>query len=428
MGSQNNVYPRAEINRRVYDICNCADNIIAGNADIMAGGQGETVKVLSLFDGMSCGMIALERAGISVDKYYASEIDKYAQKVSAENYPEIIRLGDINGWKSWDIKNPDLIIAGSPCQGFSFAGKGLNFKDPRSALFFTFVDILKHYKPKYFLLENVIMKKEHNDVISGILGELYPECITQTELFRSGRLEPLLINSALLSAQNRERLYWTNIRGIKQPKDRGIFLKDILEYGETEKDKSYCIDANYFKNKNIKDYMEKKRRQLVFSQSESRLMVKCGAFRGRNPENPTSRKAGLNTEQMLEIRVDEKTNTLTTVQKDNVLILAGYADIKGNDSIKRVYSPHGKAPTLTAVQGGHQEPKITDDGVYWRKLTPIECERLQTVPDNYTVHVSNTQRYKMLGNGWTVDVIAHILAAIKTSTAATERARRIASS
>ena len=365
------------------------------------------MNVLSLFDGMSCGRIAIDRSGIKINKYYASEIDKYAQIVSDANYPDIIRLGDITKWREWDIEQPDIVMGGSPCQGFSFAGKQLNFEDERSKLFFTFVDILKHYKPKYFLLENVIMSKESSDIISRILGELYPECVNQTELFSTGRLEPIEINSALLSAQNRRRLYWTNIKGIEQPKDKGILLKDILENAETEKDKSYCIDANYFKGGSLENYIDKSRRQ----------MVKCGAFRGRNPENPKSRESGLPTEQMLELREDEKTNCLTSVQKDNVIVTTckqiGTADIKGDDQIKRVYSPDGRSPCLSTCQGGNREPKISDNEITWRKLTPIECERLQTIPDNFSNHVSNSQRYKMLGNGWTVDVIAHILSYIK---------------
>jgi len=358
------------------------------------------VNILSLFDGMSCGRIALDRANIKVDNYYASEIDKYSQIVSHANYPDIIRLGDITKWQDWNIEQPDIIIAGSPCQGFSFAGKQLNFNDPRSALFFTFIEILKHYKPKYFLLENVVMKKEYNDVISGILGELYPECITQGELFRAGRLEPIQINSALVSAQNRERLYWTNIQGIEHPKDKGILLKDIIEDANTEKEKSYPITATYSFAGNVDDYINKSRRQLI----------KCGAIRGRNPDNPKSRESGLDTVQMLEVRQDEKTNCLTSVQKDNVLCRhIGNADIKGNDAIKRVYATDSKSPCLTTMQGGHQEPKISDDFTTWRKLTPLECERLQTVPDNYTNFVSNSQRYKMLGNGFTIDIISHIL-------------------
>jgi DNA (cytosine-5)-methyltransferase 3A len=135
--------------------------------------------ILSLFDGISCGRVAFERAGINVEKYYASEIDKYSIKISASNYPDIIQLGDITKWREWDILQPDIIIGGSPCQGFSSAGKGLNFEDPRSKLFFVYADILRYFHPKYFLLENVKMKAEHNDVISGILGEIYPECVNQ---------------------------------------------------------------------------------------------------------------------------------------------------------------------------------------------------------------------------------------------------------
>jgi site-specific DNA-cytosine methylase len=288
------------------------------------------IIVLSLFDGMSCGRIAFDRAGIKVKKYYASEIDKYAQIVSEKNYPDIIRLGDITKWKEWKIEKPDIIIGGSPCQGFSFAGKQLNFEDVRSKLFFVFADILKHYKPKYFLLENVRMKKEYQKVISDCLG-----------------VEPVEINSALVSAQNRKRLYWTNIPDVTQPTDKGIFLKDIIETGITEKDKSYCIDANYAKGSNYKQYSEKCRRQLI----------------------------------------------------------------------KNTVSSNGKSLALTS------NANKTGSGVYildgWRKLTPLECERLQTVntiyefENSYTNHVSNSQRYKMLGNGWTVDVIAHILRGLK---------------
>ena len=364
------------------------------------------MKVLSCFDGMSCGQIAFERAGIKVDKYYASEIDKYAIQVTQSNYPNTIQLGSITEWQSWNIEKPDIIIGGSPCQGFSFAGKQLNFEDERSKLFFTFVDILKHYKPKYFLLENVIMKKEYNDVISGILGEIYPECVHQTELFRTGRLEPIEINSALVSAQNRRRLYWTNIPGITQPEDKGILLKDIIESDRVDREKSFCIDANYAKGGNEKRYTQRHSRQLV---------ITGGAFRGRNPENPSDRKTGSPTEQRLEINETGKSNALTSVSKDSLCIEIGKADIKGNEQIKRVYSPEGKSPCINTCECGHREPKISEDLITWRKLTPIECERLQTVPDNYTNHVSNSQRYKMLGNGWTVDVIAHIFSFLKES-------------
>lgn len=335
---------------------------------------------------MSCGRIALEKAGIKVNKYFASEIDKYAIQVSKENWPDIIHLGDVTKVNTYELPKIDLLIAGSPCQGFSFAGKQLNFNDPRSALFFEFVRILKECKPKYFLLENVVMKKEFQEVISNALG-----------------VEPIMINSALVSAQNRKRLYWTNIPNVQQPEHKGILLKDIIEDGGVDREKSHCLDANYFKGGNLKSYFEKHRRQLVFSKDQ--------------------------------------------------LCHVGDADLKGNDSIKRVYHPDGKAPTLTTMGGGHREPKILQvnpgksaggkqphmqDRVFsvngvshaltksfasstnietsdlkWRKLTVLECKRLQTVPDDYKMNVSNSQAYKMLGNGWTVDVIAHIFKGIK---------------
>ena len=372
------------------------------------------MKVLSLFDGMSCGQIALNRLGIKVDKYYASEIDKYAIKVTQANFPETIQIGDVCDIKAEDYQDVDLIMAGSPCQGFSFAGKQLAFDDPRSALFFEFIRLLKEIKPKYFLLENVKMKKEYLQVISEQVSSCYPEI--------PFGIEPIFINSSLVSAQSRQRYYWTNIPNITQPEERGIVLRDILDDGfDTEKEKSYCIDANYYKGASVEQYKKKSRRQLVFK---------------------------------------EKPNRIGTA-----------TDIKGHDHMKRVYSPDGKSPTVNTCQGGNREPKVLvkamtevrtpeankiryehrkktgkdwsprnmrhlverkdekmntltsaltkqhilqitkdkDQEVYWRKLTPLECERLQTVPDDYTNHVSNTQRYKMLGNGWTVEVICHIL-------------------
>ena len=224
----------------------------------------------------------------------------------------------------------DLLLGGSPCQGFSFAGKQLNFSDPRSKLFFDYVKALEKLKPKYFLLENVKMKKEYEDVITQHLG-----------------VKPIEINSALVSAQNRKRLYWTNIPGIEQPEDKGIMLKDIIESGEVDRDKSFCIDGNYYKGGNIKQYFEKYRRQIVFTQ-----------------------------------------NCMTATMYKRMVS-------NGATNIIQNYK--------------------------YRMLYPIECERLQTLPDNYTaigvingkeIPISNTQRYKMLGNGWTVDVIAHILSFI----------------
>ena len=686
------------------------------------------MNILSLFDGMSCGRLALDRLGIKVDKYYASEIDKYAIQVSSANYPDIIQIGDVCDVKGEDYPDIDLVLAGSPCQGFSFAGNQLAFDDPRSALFFEFVRILKEVKPKYFLLENVKMKKEFLDVISEQVG-----------------VEPILINSALVSAQNRLRYYWTNIPGVEQPEDRGIVLRDILETEPDEKydiseakvdrvlnakrgkgffynedsekigtviagyhkeptdgsyveqhkpvkhternrrhlkmpdEKSLCMTATMYKgagnngmtlvpmkpikvgmaveevkvrkhevdleklqqllreakanvkktNKqiaeetdlpitkvehwfrtdssfaipsddiwfklkevlDIKDdsfdaqimefiyrdgvyestqrvyseegksptitasnkeqlietkpkrvgtavdikghdslkrvYSEegksptlttcqgghrepkvmvralteqrteeskrirKEHRQrtgkdwsprggkemvpredgkmntLTTSLTKSHILeierlpdgVKGGALRGRQVSDDDS------WTQQLETRDDDKSNALTTVQKDSVVVstkpnqinpskkasgkqpymqdrvfheegkshalTASFADrtnvgtskkpnkafdisreeLKDNERQRRVYETNGKSPTVLARS---DSPKITEDveNLHWRKLTPLECERLQTVPDNYTNHVSNTQRYKMLGNGWTIEVIAHILKGI----------------
>lgn len=314
------------------------------------------LNVLSLFDGMSCGQIALNRVGIKYDNYFASEIDKHAIKVTQTNYPKTIQLGDVTKVKGIDLPKIDLLIGGSPCQGFSFAGKGLNFEDPRSKLFFEFVRLKNETLPKYWMLENVKMKKEHEAIITKYLG-----------------VEPIIINSSLLSAQNRVRYYWTNISGIKQPNDKMELLTSIIEDGVVDRDKSYCIDANYHKGGNLYNYFVKSRRQLVF----------CGAMRGRyivdgKRQDGKMLTKGL-TKQRIEIRYDGKTNALTTVAKDNNI----------------VYGVDGR-------------PYYNLEEVKFRKLSPIECERLQTVPDNYTKCVSDTQRYRMLGNGWTVDVIAHI--------------------
>ena len=313
------------------------------------------MNVLSLFDGMSCGRIALNRAGITVTNYYSSELDKFAIQVTTANWPDAVQLGDVENWRDWDIdwSSINLLIGGSPCQGFSFAGKQLAFDDPRSRLFFVYVDILNHIKsvnPSVkFMMENVKMKQEFLNVISKHL-----------------QVQPILINSKLVSAQNRQRFYWCNWY-ITQPSDKSIKLPDILEskgFGviksknelKERNSKSTCLDANYHKG---------------VDNHGQRTMIVCGRVVGRRINNQGKRddyNTSIKPVQRFEPRTDDKTGTLTTVQKDNMLM------------------SHGDM----------------------RKLTPVECERLQTVPDNYTNHVSNTQRYKMLGNGWTVDVIAHI--------------------
>lgn len=277
------------------------------------------MNVLSLFDGISAGQVALERAKIKVDNYYASEIDKYAIQVTMKNYPNTIQMGSVTEWKNWniDFSKIDLVIGGSPCQGFSFAGKQLNFEDERSKLFFEFSDILNHIKllnpDVKFLLENVRMKQEYQDVISEHLG-----------------VKPIIINSSLLSAQNRLRYYWTNINNIKQPKDKGLVLSDILENE---------VDSKYKLNDIAKKYMSN---------------LRNGKPRWEFHKNILSEKSSCLTANMCK----------------------GY--------------PLGVIKELN------------------RRLSNVECERLQTFPDNYTKGISMTRRFHALGNSWTVDVVAHI--------------------
>jgi DNA (cytosine-5)-methyltransferase 3A len=283
------------------------------------------MNVLSLFDGMSCGRLALDRCGIKYDNYFASEIDKYAIKVTQKNYPDTIQLGDITLLKGDTLPKIDLLIGGSPCQGFSFAGKQLNFQDPRSKLFFEYVRLLRETNPKYFLLENVKMKKEYQDVISEQLG-----------------VKPIEIDSKLVSAQTRKRLYWTNIPGVTVPEDRKIFLRDIL------------LDEN----------------DPLFE-----LKV------------PSQKRI-----EYIQVRIDRKQFITRWTTKNSE-----------------------KAGCLLARSWKDMKEFILKDGDSYRIMCPVELERLQTVPDNYTNCVSETQRLKMLGNGWTVDVISHILSFIKTN-------------
>lgn len=326
------------------------------------------MNILSLFDGISCGHVALDRAGIKVENYYASEIEKNPIKVTQNNYPNTIQIGDVTKVSGTDYQNCDLVMGGSPCQGFSIAGKHLNFDDPRSKLFFEYLRILDKVNPKYFLLENVKMKQEYKDIISKYLG-----------------VEPIEINSNLVSAQNRKRFYWTNIPDVVPPKDKGVMLNEILE---TEVDEKYYIS----------------------------------------------------TDRTIEIcNIEAKRGKIAYIG----------ADSQG----QRVYTIHDKSATISALGGGWG----AKTGLYWipcltpdrliqrqngprfkpsnakfytltaqdrhgvmvhgqiRKLTPLECERLQTLPDNYTKFdgLTDGNRIKAIGNGWTVDVIAHILSFIK---------------
>ena len=432
---------------------------------------------LSLFDGMSCLQIAAKELGISPDKYYASEIDQHAIKQTQLNFPDTIQLGSVTEWKTWDIdwSKVSLIGAGSPCQGFSFAGKQLAFDDPRSVLFFVFIDILNHcrkFNPNVkFLLENVDMKREHMNVINNYCG-----------------LFAVNINSNRVSAQNRNRWYWSNIRtkqvglfgethtDIPQPKDRGILLKDILEKEVPEKyylsskapeyldraknerienvkynngnEKTSCITANYMRGvHNGGETYVKLDKQLnpKANQDKASCFTAGGnsggnhsdmdliyvAMRGRDacltPKRTEYGKsirkayeAGEIDEerkniQQLEPRTDGKTNCLTSVQKDNLVLLGTLSGGKWDnthESNKRVYGEEGKMCTLQTMGGGNQHPKTMQHSRI-RRLTPTECARLQTIPEWYKWGCSDTQQYRMLGNGWTVQVIAHILSFLK---------------
>ena len=307
------------------------------------------LRVLSLFDGISCGMVALERAGMNVERYDAFEIDKYAIKVSEKNYSQIVHHGDVFSGNFADFKGYDLLLGGSPCTYWSIAktGRETSPDGMGGKLFMEYVHALRESGCKYFLYENNnSIHQNIKDFISEQLG-----------------VHPIMINSALLSAQQRKRCYWTNIPGVCQPEDKGILLKDILESGISWQDKSYCMTASY-NGAVFWNTMQRSQRSMIDER----------------------------------IRVGQYGN--------------------GGQG-RRIYSVRGKSVTLSA-NGGGQGAKtglykidLPDGDYIIRKLTPVEAERLQTLPDNYTEGISNTQRYKCIGNGWTVDVIAHILKGIK---------------
>lgn len=310
------------------------------------------MKIISLFDGISCARVALDKAGIPAEMYYASEIDKYAISISQKNYPDIIQIGDVKDISSVGAQI-DLLIGGSPCQDLSIAKKNRQGLDgARSGLFWEYVRILNEIKPKYFILENVAsMPKEAKQIITEALG-----------------VQPIMINAALVSAQNRKRLFWVGKWNgkkyeqviIPQPEDKNILLKDILE---KEVDSKYNVQGVALRNRG----------------------------QGKKPEyNGT-----------------EKANAMTTVQTDSMIRIGQIG--KGGQG-DRIYSPEGKSVNLSANGGGRgAKTGLYLDNLQIRKLTPVECERLQSLPDNYTKGVSNTQRYKALGNAFNVDVVVHIL-------------------
>lgn len=384
------------------------------------------MKVLSLFDGISCGRLALERAGLPVECYDAFEIDKYAVTVSKSNYPDIFHHGDVFDGDFTKFKGYDLLLGGSPCTYWSIARKGrettsdgMGFK-----LFMEYVRALHESECRYFLYEN------NYSIHQNIKGEIS----------RYLGVEPIMINSALLSAQNRKRCYWTNIPNVTQPDDLGIMLADILENGVPWQNKSYCMTSSY-NGAVLYNTLERKQRTMIaipidtidgkshtipatYYKTGENPFSSFGSERGKQrvavPVVAAAQRGryidGGKTEQHIEVREDGKSNCLTTVQK-NTLVCAPVrvGQVGKGGQGQRIYSVRGKSVTLSA-NGGGQGAKtglykldLPDGDYIIRKLTPVEAERLQTLPDNYTAGISNTQRYKCIGNGWTVDVIAHIL-------------------
>jgi len=403
--------------------------------DKHVSGDPEGITVVSTFDGLSGLQIALQRLGVKVKKYYVFEIDIYGMSVTRKHFPKTVFLGDITKADPsfFDNIKVDFFSGGFPCQNYSFAGNRTGTQGETGKLLYPMMELFKALRKNnpnmHFFFENVKMKKEFVDEVSEEIGA-----------------RPQLWNSALVSGQNRQRFYWTSLKHINFIEDRNILLEDVLE---PVVDAKYCVNRNL-----VKEYQGKN---------------KPSAFASRGRYN-----ADGSTSQQMEFRFDGKTNTVTTVQKDNYVTMSdnmgvdvaitegvdlvgsqgkevvrtnihkgsalmardykgfgnqaqtgvrciqvGEADIRGLDAIKRVYSPLGKSPTLTTMGGGHREPKVITSETTFRKLTPKECERLQTLDDDYTaygvtekgetVKISDTQRYKMIGNGWTIEMIVELL-------------------
>lgn len=348
-------------------------------------------NILSLFDGISGAQIALERAGIEYDNYYASETDKYAISITQKHYPKTIQLGNVEFINGSELPDIWLLIGGSPCTSLSCAAgqKESGLEKGESGLFWEYIRILNEVKPEYFLLENVAsMKKADRETITKIMG-----------------VEPIMINSALVSAQQRKRLYWTNIKGIEQPEDKHIYLKDVLESGYTEKEKSYPIVATI--NKGIaRDYLLKSQRQMVFNKPVRVDTIGKGGQAGRV------------------YSIDGKSVCLSANgggRGAKTGLYAIYNHYNKSVNFNKSYAVGSHSNVLTSKSGQCVITDMTnfnnvsnDIGLrelkpYIRKLTPLECERLQTLPENYTKGISSRQRYKAIGNGFTIDVIVHIL-------------------
>jgi DNA (cytosine-5)-methyltransferase 3A len=365
--------------------------------------ENHGITVLSLCDGMSCGRIALTELGVKVNRYYASEIDKHCIKQTQLNFPDTIQLGDIEGWREWDIDwaSINLVLAGTPCTGFSFCGKMLNFDDPQSRLFWVFTDILNHIKTfnpgVLFLFENVRMEKWCLGTISEALG-----------------VQPVFINSALVSAQERKRYYWSNIRikeiglfrerytDIPQPRDRGIVLKDILEQDVDEK---YFISEDRLKaiNSRAKTYRPK-----ISSVKAGCLTVSYGTHGGNDASSTyISVEGKARTQRASTGRSLDAKHNYQIIQLNPSRASGGVQPYQQD----RVYDVSGKSPALMAELSCGTHSIYTKSNI--RRLTPTECARLQTIPDWYRWECSDTQIYIMCGNGWTIEVIKHILSYMK---------------
>lgn len=341
------------------------------------------MTVLGLFDGISCGQEALRRAGFQVDTYYSSEIDKNAIKVTQRNFPKTIQLGDVKNWRNWnlDFSKIDILFAGHPCQSFSFAGKGLGLEDARGSLVYYLAEIFQELKLKnpnfHFLFENVKMKSQFQEFLSNLWG-----------------IKPIKINSSLVSAQNRERLYWTNIPNIKQPEDRNILFKDIIE--------------NHFEEGHFSDGF------YVVPRGTNNGGLKH--YRGKPPSLTTS-SWRYNFYACQKIEENLKNLLISSKYKDNFQwkfdkkgrILVIRPDGLKIQRIGRISSIDNKTEIITCLTQPH-----VNDGLFLRKVSCKEAERLQTLTDGYTdVGLSDNQRFKLIGNGWTVEVIAHILKNLK---------------
>jgi DNA (cytosine-5)-methyltransferase 1 len=425
------------------------------------------IVVVSLFDGLSGGRLATDRVQhLNVLRYYSSEVDKYAIQVADKNYPQDTphRLGDVTqiDFEALlaDIKSEfpyakTLLLGGSPCQGFSMAGKlkgsstacgidvveyeqymDLKAQDfefnGQSYLFWEYVRAMKILKPDYFMLENVRVTKKWLPMFNEAMG-----------------VEPTRINSSLVSAQNRDRYYWHNFGEIPQPEDKGLLLRDILDYSVTDSFPSHRVGKF---EETMKDEADVSKNGIIQLNQPSFSQQRVYGIDGKSPTIAAGNLGG--GKEPSKIKLERPCELKEFNENSTCHHIADATDIKGNESIKRVYAESGKSPAMTTCQGGHREPKVLVDrdksycidanyfkggnpkqyfekcrrqlvfpnnGATYRKLTPLECERLQTLPDGYTDCVSNSQRYKMIGNGWTIDVVAHILRHIPTEDTKVEK-------